>query len=257
MKEYEYIVVEDEMLEAKMLVDTISHLRPSYRLLNIFGSIRECVSFFQNSHNEDALVFMDIELADGQCFEIFNRCRIGNPVIFTTSHNEWAIKAFKVNSIDYLLKPIDDSELLHAIEKYEERSSYASANIMKYLSLVTSASMQRSYHDRILVSYSNQYKAIESKDIAFFEADDKYVSLFTVSGKKYLVNYTLKELADMLSPQIFHRLSRSYIVNRDIISEIRKYDQGRLVIYLQPPYQIKKIIVSALQRDDFLAWYGK
>lgn len=257
MKTYEYIVVEDEMLVAKMLVDTISHMRPTYRLLNIFGTVRESVEFFQSNPNEEALVFMDIELSDGQCFEIFNRCKVGNPIIFTTSHDEWAIKAFKVNSIDYLLKPIDDSELLHAIEKYEERTSIASSNILKYIRLATSASRQQSCHDRILVSYSNQYKAIEASDIAFFEADDKYVCLFTVSGKKYLVNYTLKDLAEMLSPEIFHRLSRSYIVNRAIIDEIKKYDQGRLIIYLQPPYQTKRIMVSALQRDTFLEWYGR
>lgn len=257
MKTYEYIVVEDEPLVAKMLVDTISQIRPAYILLNIFGTIRECVSFFQNNHNEEALIFMDIELSDGQCFEIFNKCKVGNPVIFTTSHDEWAIKAFKVNSIDYLLKPIDDRELLQAIEKYEERSFYSSSNILKYISLATSASRQQCFQDRILVSYGNQYKAIEASDIAFFEADDKYVCLFTFSENKYLVNYTLKELAEMLSPKIFHRLSRSYIVNRAIINEIRKYDQGRLIIYLRSPYQTKKIMVSASQRDAFLDWYGR
>lgn len=258
MKTQKYIVVEDEPLVARMLVDTISQIRPAYKLLNIFNSIRECISFFQDNHNEDALVFMDIELSDGQCFEIFDKCKVGNPVIFTTSHDEWAIKAFKVNSIDYLLKPIDDKELLHAIEKFEERSSYTNSNILKYISsIATSANKQQYYQDRILVSYSNQYKAIEANDIAFFEADDKYVCLFTFSEKKYLVNYSLKELAEILSPRTFHRLSRSYIVNRAIINEIKKYDQGRLIIYLQPPYNNKKIMVSASQRDIFLEWYGR
>ena len=114
-----YIIIEDELFGARMLAEAIGRLRPSYRLLCILGTVRESVDYFRRHPDDDSLVFMDVELSDGQCFEIFNQCRVGNPIIFTTSHDEWAIRAFRVNSIDYLLKPIEDGDLLRAAEKHE------------------------------------------------------------------------------------------------------------------------------------------
>lgn len=258
MKTLNYIVIEDENLVARMLIGMMARLRPDYNLLCVMGSVRESVSYFQNISESDTLIFMDIALADGQCFDIFDRCTVKNPIIFTTSHDEWAIKAFKVNSIDYLLKPVEEEELLNAIIKYEQRvERHCDQNVFMYEKLLATINNQQKYHQRLLVNCGNRYLTIDTDVIAFFDADDKYVTLFTVHGKEYLVDYKLKELANMLPPNVFYRLSRSCIASRSIIREVKKIDQGRLKIYFKAPYQTREEIVSALHRNDFLEWYGR
>lgn len=257
MNTMNYIVIEDEMLAARMLVESIGRLRPSYVLLHVFGSIRESVEYFRRNPADDSLVFMDVELSDGQCFEIFNRCQVGNPIVFTTSHDEWAIRAFRVNSIDYLLKPVEDEELLRAIEKHEYQVSVAESNVRRYLSLLSSLGERRRYQERLLVNCRNRYVAVTVGEISFFDADDKYVTLHTFSGQEYPVDYKLKELVELLPPELFHRISRSCIVNRNAIREVRKFDQGRLKIKFKPPCQMREEIVSAMQRDAFLEWFGR
>lgn len=137
-----YIIIEDEQFGARMLAEAIGRLRPSYRLLCILGTVRESVDYFRRHPDDDSLVFMDVELSDGQCFEIFNQCRVGNPIIFTTSHDEWAIRSFRVNSIDYLLKPIEDGDLLRAVEKHEYQVGVAEANVRRYVSLLAAVGGQ-------------------------------------------------------------------------------------------------------------------
>lgn len=257
MNTVNYIVIEDEMFGARMLVEAIGRLRPSYKLLHIFGTVRESVDYFRQSPDDGSLVFMDVELSDGQCFEIFNRCRVGNPIIFTTSHDEWAIRAFRVNSIDYLLKPIEDEELLRAIEKHEYQICVAEANVRKYVDLLASVGARQPYQSRLLVSCGNRYVAIEVEEIALFDADDKYVTLHTVSGQEHLVDYKLKELVGLLPPDRFYRISRSCIVHRKAILEVRKFDQGRLKVRIKTAGLIREEMVSATQRDNFLDWFGR
>ena len=257
MNTINYIVIEDEMFGARMLVETIGRLRPSYRLLHIFGTVRESVDYFRQHPGDESLVFMDVELSDGQCFEIFNQCQVGNPIIFTTSHDEWAIRAFRVNSIDYLLKPIEDEDLLRAIEKHEYQVSIAEANIRKYVNLLSSVNNRQTYRNRLLISCGNRYVAIPTEEIALFDADDKYVTLHTTSGQTHLVDYKLKELVEMMPPDRFYRISRSCIVNRSAIQEVRKFDQGRLKIRFKAFCQKKEEMVSAMQREKFLDWYGQ
>lgn len=258
MKTLNYIVIEDENLVARMLIEMITKLRPNYRLLQVIGSVNESVSYFDNNPDTDALIFMDIALSDGKCFDIFERCTINNPIIFTTSHDEWAIKAFKVNSIDYLLKPVEEDELLQAIMKYESHVSMrTNHDALLYEKLLATIDSQNKYHQRLLINYGNRYITIDTDSIAFFDADDKYVSLHSIDGKEYLVDYKLKELTEMLPPATFYRLSRSCIASRNIIREVKKTDQGRLKIYFKPPYQERVEIVSALNRNSFLGWYGR
>lgn len=252
-----YIIIEDELFGARMLAEAIGRLSPSYRLLCILGTVRESVDYFRRHPDDDSLVFMDVELSDGQCFEIFNQCRVGNPIIFTTSHDEWAIRAFRVNSIDYLLKPIEDGDLLRAVEKHEYQVGVAEANVRRYVSLLAAVGGRRTSQNRLLVSCGNRYVAVEVEEMALFDADDKYVTLHTFSGQEYLVDYKLKELVELLPPELFHRVSRSCIVNRNVIREVRKFDQGRLKIRFRSPCQEREELVSASQRDSFLEWFGR
>lgn len=252
-----YLIIEDEIYGAQMLVEALERLRPSWHLKHVFCTVRESVEYFRMQPDDETLVFMDVELSDGQCFEIFNRCRVANPIIFTTSHDEWAIRAFRVNSIDYLLKPIEDEDLLRAIEKHECRISTSEANIRKYVNLLSSFGSAPARRNRLLVSCGTRYVAIEIEEMVFFDADDKYVTLHTISGQEYLVDYKLKELVELLPPDRFYRISRSCIVNRDAIREVRKFDQGRLKIRFRDSGQTKEEIVSAMQRESFLDWYGR
>ena len=258
MKTLSYIVIEDENLVARMLIEMITKLRPNYRLLQVIGSVNESVSYLGNNLDTDTLIFMDIALSDGRCFDIFEKCIVNNPIIFTTSHDEWALKAFKVNSIDYLLKPIEEDDLLQAIVKYENqvnlRSNY---DAILYEKLLATINSQHKYHQRLLINYGIRYITIDIDSIAFFDADDKYVSLHSIDGKEYLVDYKLKELTEMLPPTVFYRLSRSCIASRNIIREVKRIDQGRLKIYFKAPYQFKEEIVSALNKNGFLEWYGR
>lgn len=257
MKALNYIIVEDERLGADMLIETIGRLRPDYQLLHVFGTVRDCIAYFSGQPDREALVFMDIELSDGQCFEIFNRCKVANPVVFTTSHDEWAIRAFKVNSVDYLLKPVEEEDLLHAIEKHESRVGALSSDAELYRRLVASLKPGAApCLSRLLVNCGNSYVAVEMDDMAFFSADDKYVLLHTMSGQAYMVNHPLKELVEMLPPDRFHRSSRACIVSRGIIQDVKKADSGRLKIRFKSPYQNQEETVSAMQRDHFLSWYG-
>lgn len=168
MKTLSYIVIEDENLVARMLIEMITKLRPNYRLLQVIGSVNESVSYLGNNLDTDTLIFMDIALSDGRCFDIFEKCIVNNPIIFTTSHDEWALKAFKVNSIDYLLKPIEEDDLLQAIVKYENqvnlRSNY---DAILYEKLLATINSQHKYHQRLLINYGNRYITIDIDSIAF------------------------------------------------------------------------------------------
>ena len=166
-------------------------------------------------------------------------------------------RAFRVNSIDYLLKPIEDEELLRAIEKHEYQISVAEANVRKYVDLLSSVGARQPYQSRLLVSCGNRYVAIEVEEIALFDADDKYVTLHTVSGQEHLVDYKLKELVGLLPPDRFYRISRSCIVHRKAILEVRKFDQGRLKVRIKTPGLIREEVVSATQRENFLDWFGR
>lgn len=246
MNENKYIIIEDESLSADMLAYSMKKLRPSYQLEHVFSTVRECNAFFDANPENNSLLFMDVTLPDGPCFEIFNHRPLRNPVIFITAHTEWAIKAFKVNSVDYLLKPLDEDELLLAIQKYESFKEHSSGDKSKPLN---------KFQEKFLINLKDRYEIVNSKDIALFEASGKYVSLYTFSGAARIIDYTLKELESILAPDVFCKISRSLIVNHAIIDKIEKLSKSRLQLRFHEPFDDRISIINNKRKEYFLDWY--
>jgi two-component system response regulator LytT len=259
------LIVEDEKLAVRKLSKLLEEIAPEHTVIGVTPSIEETVTWIQtnrdNGHSEPELIFMDIELADGQSFEIFNRITVKSTIIFTTSYDEYALQAFKVNSIDYLLKPVQKDELQRSLKKFEdlrnpvERSHEKEnlANILKKLSLTAPL---KEYRKRFLVRQGQKLISVEVNEIAYFYIDER-VSLFhTFQGQKYIVDYTLDELVDLLEPESFFRINRGMIVTHRAVAQIQPYFNNRYALILRPDLN-KEVIVSREKTQDFKIWMGK
>jgi DNA-binding LytR/AlgR family response regulator len=201
---------------------------------------------------------MDIELADGQSFEIFNLVDVKSPVIFTTSYDEYALKAFKVNSVDYLLKPIQKDELQAALTKYKKLQSNARPDI-SLDSLVKELQQKlqpKEYRKRFLVKHGQKLVSVEVEDIAYFYSDGRLNFFKTKDNKKFVVDYTMDELEDMLDPERYFRISRSFYVSVTSIDKIDDYFGNRLILSLLPEVD-KEALVSREKVTEFKKWMGK
>lgn len=249
------LIIEDEAFAADALETMICDLRPETQILEKIESIEEAVEWFEANTLPD-LIFCDIHLSDGSSYEIFKQVEVKTPVIFTTAYNEYALEAFKVNSIDYLLKPIDKSELEKAIKKYEELNreniSHEFENLKNLLKNTVSDSGKAS-KTRFMVKSGQNIKTIASDQIAYFLAEDGVVLLVTPEGKRYVVNYTLDQLEELLDSKDFFRANRQLITRIDAIKEVSPYFKGRLHLSLAPELKNDQII-SSNKASAFKAW---
>lgn len=246
-----YAIIENEEFARINLREMVKTLRPDYILAFTAETIEESVRNLKKSADIN-LIFMDIELDDGNCFEIFNQTDIKIPVIFTTAYDEYAVRAFKVNSIDYLLKPISEDEVETAIRKFEKRNS-----IVHDYRQVTKEFSSQKIHKRLLISDGAGYSFVHTEDIAWFEAEDKYVSIRLKSGKSLFTDYaSLSDLTQILDPESFFQISRSVISSISAITKIDKYFKGRLQVKLQAGSEHRTETVSAARRPEFLEWLG-
>lgn len=243
-----YLIVEDERLAYEELKRMITKLRPNYLLEKQTKTVIDTISFLKE--NTVDLILMDIRLADGICFEIFNHVEVTTPVIFTTAYDEHAIKAFKVNSIDYLLKPCNENDLEAALAKFENifhNHPYKinSANFEQILQFKTK--------NRFLISKGENYHYIETNDIAHFYSEDRVVFLHTFANRRYIINYTLDQLEQQLDSRLFFRVSRNCIGNVKAIENVVKYFNSRLKLSFLPecPHEV---LVSRVRVPDFLKW---
>lgn len=243
-----YLIVEDERFAYEELKRMMTKLRPGYQLEKQTKTVIDTIEFLKESAVD--LILMDIRLADGNCFEIFNHVEVITPVIFTTAYDEHAIKAFKLNSIDYLLKPFNESELEVALTKFEHifhSCTYRSTpkNFEQILSLKTK--------NRFLISKGENYHYIETKEIAHFYSEDGVVFLHTFSDRRFIVNYTLDQLEQQLDSRLFFRVSRNCIGNVKAIINVAKYFNSRLKLFFLPecPHEV---LVSRVRVPDFLKW---
>ena len=220
-------------------------------------SIKSTVEWLQENPQPD-LILMDIELADGQSFEIFNLAEIKCPVIFTTSYDEFALKAFKVNSVDYLLKPIQKDELRAALDKFKKLNGGAKADL-SIDSLVKELQQKlqpKEFRKRFLVKHAQRLVSIEVEEIAFFYSDGRLNFFKTIDSKKFVVDYTMDELEEMLNPEKYFRISRSFYVSVNSIEKIDDYFGNRLILQLKPVVD-KEALVSREKVTDFKKWMGK
>lgn len=250
------LIIEDEDLAVKKLQKTLSFVDNTIEIAGITDSISSSVEWLQNNEAPD-LILMDIELADGQSFAIFDLISVTSPVIFTTSYDEFALKAFKVNSIDYLLKPVQPEDLEVALKKYKSmRGHTTTTDIQSLVKELQQQLFPKEYRKRFLVKNGQKLISIAIDSIAYFYSDKRLNFFRTVDNKKYVVDYTMDELEDMLNPQDYFRVSRSFYVSIACISKIDDYFGNRLILQLQPATD-KEVLVSREKVMSFKKWMGK
>ncbi|MGZ5191060.1 MAG: LytR/AlgR family response regulator transcription factor [Flavisolibacter sp.] len=256
------LIVEDEELAVKKLKKTLFSVDESANIVGEADSIKSTVSWLQNNPSPD-LILMDIELADGQSFEVFNHVQVKSPVIFITSYDEYALKAFKVNSVDYLLKPVQKEDLQVALEKYRQmKKIYATEQEAPTLSIdVLVKELQqklqtKEYRKRFLVKHGQKLVSVEVDEIAYFFSDGRLNFFKTNDNRKFVVDYTMDELNDMLDPDKYFRISRSFYISVNSVGQIHEYFGNRLLLHLKPETD-KEAIVSREKVTDFKNWLGK
>ena len=252
------LIIEDEAPAVRRLESLLMSYDPAIRITAIIDSIEDAVLCFKTCPHPD-LVFMDIMLADGQSFEIFEHVDLRAPVIFTTAYDEFAIKAFKVNSIDYLLKPIEPDKLEYSLTKY--KSLLPSPEKMKQVmeSLLTGKFTHHaasSYKTRFLVKVGDKFVPIQISDVSYFSFEDKLTFLHTCDDKRYMLDHTLDELEALTDPNQFFRLNRQVIVSFDIIKTVHNYFNGKLKVYLNNALP-EGVVVSKDKAQLLKSWLNR
>lgn len=245
------IIIEDEKPSARRLSRMVDELEISNQAL--LHSVEEAIAWFKTNEHPD-LIFLDIQLSDGLSFEIFEEIEINSAIIFTTAYDAYALKAFKLNSIDYLLKPIDKDELQIAVNKFKDLNKNASAlNIEAIQQLIT---QQKSpvYKSRFSIKIGQHLKLIEVNNIACFYSENKSTLIHTLENRSYVLDSNLDQLESELNPEQFFRVSRKFIIHIKTIRDIISYTNSRLEIKLQPELKDQSIIVSRERVKAFKEW---
>lgn len=247
------LIIEDETAAAANLQAILRKVAPSYNVLTVLESIEESVDFFTDpEQTQPDLVFMDIHLADGESFHIFDKVEISAPIIFTTAYDEYALRAFKVNSIDYILKPIMQEDLIRAIEKLANLSGKERGEYKERVDTMVESSKKESQRV-FLVHYKDKIIPLSINDIAFFYTANEKVSAFTFTGEKYQIDRTLEMLQSALPADEFFRANRQYIVARKAVKDIAVWFGSRLALNLTQETP-EKIIISKARVPEFKQW---
>ncbi|MEM0992857.1 MAG: LytTR family DNA-binding domain-containing protein [Bacteroidota bacterium] len=248
------VIVEDEQLALEHLELLLQRYDPSIQIVTKLASVKAAVQWFEQQTPID-LAFFDIQLADGSSFEILEQVAIACPIIFATAYQEYTLKAFKSNGIDYILKPYDFEEIEKAMTKYEQLKSSFKAQPDQQLQSIKAAlqSLQSDYKKRFLVKSASQLISIKTKDISYFYHESKIVWFKHQNNKKYAVDYTLEQLQQILNPKQFFRINRKYFISIDSIEKVVSYSNSRLKLELIPP-TTEEIIVSRERVNDFKLW---
>jgi len=245
------IIVEDEKLTAEHLTMFLQKIDSTIEVVEYLDTVKATIQAFKTGLQAD-LLFLDIHLADGNSFEIFNNIQIDIPIIFTTAFDKYAIQAFKQNSIDYLLKPISLGDLKFALDKYQKQKQIANKNLIEN---ITTAYQQinKQYKTRFMVKHGQSIETIEATEIHHFETHESLSFLFTDKGNRYAIDYSLEQLETMLPPKDFFRINRKIIINIKSIEKVNTYFNGRLIIktnYLTDDTRV----VSRERVNDFKKW---
>ena len=246
------IIIEDEKPAARRLARLLADLDVEVSVM--LHSVEESISWFRNNEHPD-LIFLDIQLSDGLSFEIFDEIEVQSSIIFTTAYDEYALQAFKLNSIDYLLKPIDDEDLENAVKKYrsiQPRTQKLSLDFDDIKKLLVNP-IEREYKKRFTIRVGQHLKIINADEVECFFSENKGTYAATIDGRNYLMDTTLENLESELSPKIFFRVSRKFYVNVNHIKDIISYTNSRLQIKLNH-FSEQDVIVSRERVRDFKLW---
>ena len=257
------LIIEDEQHNARMLADMLRGLRPGWRLCGMAESVRQSVELLRKEPQPD-LVLMDIQLSDGICFSIFKQVNVRSRIIFTTAFDHYAVQAFRVNSIDYLLKPVKTAELERALDKFERMGGMHPPgtslpvpdpsdheHIMRAI-----LSGRKEYRKRFLISTGSTYQRLDTRDIACFTSENKITTAHTFRGDQYVVDFSLDRLEEELDPADYFRADRRTIIHIDLVGRFEDYFGGKLVVRLKAPVN-DRITVSRLKAAAFKVWTGK
>ncbi|MDO5663967.1 MAG: LytTR family DNA-binding domain-containing protein [Bacteroidia bacterium] len=243
------LIVEDEALLAEELEEKLLHINSSYNIVAKLQEVDEAVEWLNN--NSCDLIFMDIQLSDGLSFSIFDKIQITTPVIFTTAYDQYAIRAFDVNSIAYILKPVEEAEIKKALSKYDLLKHSYIGNLQKLIAEIQP--QKPSYKEQLILTHGTVKKIVNVNEISYFQADDRYVFAFTTFAKRLFCDSTLRDLEDTLNSDLFFRINRTFIVRKDEIDEWHPYSKGRIKIHLKHKSS-EELIVSRARSQQFKLW---
>jgi two-component system, LytTR family, response regulator LytT len=246
------IIIEDEKPAARLLQRKVEKL--GLQVNHLLHSVEEAINWFNNNPHPD-LIFLDIQLSDGLSFEIFEAIDIKSAVIFTTAYDEYALRAFKLNSIDYLLKPIDEEDLETAISKFKARNN-STSNLSLDFEMIKKMLVnpaEREYKKRFTIKVGQQLKMIPVEEIECFYSENKGTYIHTLDNRDYLLDGTLEQLESELNPDDFYRVSRKFIIPLKAIKEIQLHSNSRLKVIL-PTYKDDEVIVARERVNEFKEW---
>lgn len=250
------VIIEDEKIAADLLKNLICQLDENIEVVTILQTVEDSVEWLSINQHPDIL-FVDIHLADGSSFSIFEKTEVKCPIVFTTAYDEYALKAFEVNSIDYLLKPINKDDLQRALNKYKNLKGERQEVDYKTLisRFLTEAENINNYKEHFLVPERDKLVPLAAKDIAYIYIDLKLIKAVTFSGKVYYLNQNLDEMMNQLNPKMFFRANRQYIVSHEAIKDISIWFGNKISLNLTIPTE-EKIIVSKARVAEFKNWYS-
>lgn len=254
MKPLNVIIIEDEIPSARLLHSMVSSLRPKWEVEIVSGSVDDAVEWF-TSHQQPDLIFLDIHLADGDAFDFLSAVHPGSAIIFTTAYDQYAIRAFSVNSIDYILKPVDEQHLSNAILKYESLYNQAWLQSGEYMETLLEALKHpdRKYRSRFLISGSDEFWSLQVEDVAYFYSEEKTTFAVTSGGREHIIDLSLNRLEEQLNPEQFFRVNRQMILNIDAIDRAVPYLKGRIKVMVHPAFK-SDIIISEGKTSAFKLW---
>lgn len=247
------LIVEDELAASDNLTYLLHAINKNIEVVKVLDSVKSSIDFFSAPH-EAELVFMDIHLADGISFEIFEQASIDIPVVFTTAYNQYALKAFKFNSIDYLLKPIDKDELADALQQFIVQNKEKRIDDRQVKGLLDLLQTRRkNYKTTFLVSHRDQLIPLKTENIAYFKIDTGVVKAVTSNNASYSVDDKLEEIEEELDPDLFYRANRQFIIKKEAVVTLKTYFNGKLIVVVNPVCD-ERIIVSKAKATEFKDW---
>lgn len=245
------LIVEDEIMAQNSLIRVLSQNFPDLNVVGTTTSVKGAVSWLKDPENSADIIFMDVELSDGVCFEIFRQVEVKSKVIMTTAYDSYALKAFEAGSIDYLLKPIEITDLKRAVARC--RMSGGNFDYEALAKALGMGAARKDYKEKYIVRFNDRIVPLQTSNIAFVYSEEKNNYLTTFDGERYIIDSSLDVISDELNPSLFFRISRGCIVNTKAIQSIIKQAGGRLLIKSNPPASFE-MTVSRSRVDDFLEW---
>lgn len=254
MNKQQVVIIEDEVPAARLLHSMVVRLRSEWDIIVLPGSVEEAIDWFA-SHPHPDLIFLDIQLADGNSFDFLSAARPTSAIIFTTAYDQYAVRAFTVNSIDYILKPVDEQRLQDAIRKYEQLHNSHNTRPDDYLStlLDTLQPKEKQYRTRFLIYGADSFRTLQVSDIAYFYSENKITFAVTRSNQEHVIDLSLNKLTEQLDPDRFFRANRQVILCIDAIDHAEPYFNGKLSVTARPPFK-GKITISEEKLSAFKRW---